>query len=174
METKQSSNGQSLRSFTQTGEQSEVQEELDSRYSLVKLSRKDIVSQWALIRQTILLSFPPGAVRNEQSVANIQTALLDGRAQAWMLTDLEGPLSIFTTVVNRDTISGTNSFFVYSMGSLREVPLEAWAIGFEKLREVCKRLGLTHVLSRTNNERLIGLLERFGVKTDVHMIELEV
>ena len=134
----------------------------------------DVANFWPLVRQTILLSFPPGVPKNEQTLANMQQALLSERAQAWALLEGQEILSILTTVVNRDSISGSNSLFIYSLGALREVPLAAWEEGVKTLRFACKLAGCTHILARTNNSRLLELLTRFNMKTDVRMIELEV
>lgn len=155
-------------------EQSVVQEELDSSYNLVKVGSLDVMNNWPVIRQTILLSFPPGVPKKEESIANLQEALLADRAQLWALRQGKRIMGFATTVVMKDTIMGCTSMFVYSMGSIRETPLAGWMEGLEALRRVAKRVGCSHILSRSNNPKVVEMLERLGAKTDVRMIELEV
>lgn len=143
-------------------------------YNLLKLRVDEISVHWGLVRQSILMSFPPGTSMNEETMANILQAAMEGRLQVWVLRDGIKPLTILTTVVTHDTISGSKTLFVYSLGALTETPLAAWEYGIKKLLEICKRVGCDRVLSRTNNQRLVKLLKRFGARADVHMLELEV
>jgi len=120
------------------------------------------------------MSFPPNVPQTEVTLANMMDSALAGRLQVWILRDGLSPLLVFTTVVTHDTISDVCTLFVYSLGALAPVPREAWHEGLSKLKEVAARAGCTHVLSRTNNSRLVQLLKSMGASTDVHMVNLEV
>ncbi len=133
-----------------------------------------ITRLWPSIKASILLSYPPELPDREDVMSNIMQALLAGRMHAWMLMEDTGEghkiFGFITTSVATDALSGAKSLYIYTAGAIQPVPLKATRYAIKKLMYIAKRIGCDSITARSDNERFIKLLERYGFNSKVRQL----
>jgi len=116
---------------------------------------------------------------DEEVLANIQTSLMDGRLQCWMLAEIKEAtkgtlLGVCTTSVVEDTFARVKFLYIYTTTMFGSVNLDVWSFCLERLRAYGRKKGCVKIVTFTSNDRMLAVIKRFGGTASSVRAEMEI
>ncbi len=144
---------------------------------LTLLLPDQIMANWKSIKESVERALRPDIKVTESLLSNIQMALLDGKAQAWILyhSDVENNTSdiraIVLTTITEDFVSGYKSLLIYSLAGdfvrdSRNGSMELWASGLRSIRKYAAKQGCESVSFYMSKKGAQFLAEKIGANVD--------
>lgn len=151
-------------------------EQVLGAYRLLRATPDQIATHWAFVRDALLCNMPFGVEPTEEVMANIQQALLAGRAVCWVLTETEKREihGVCTTVITHDSIANTRNLLLYSVWAAQPIPTRIWRYCYQVMRKYAAANGCDNLVARTNSPRVLRLVKMLGGDVEQRMIQLEV
>lgn len=144
---------------------------------VVRLDPAQVVEAWDMLKKGFLISLPVLVKASEWTLANLQSALMDGRLTAWMISEIKGNevklLGIATTVFTSDTLAGLKYMYVYSLASFGPAPDGVWRLTFETLMKYAKHMNCNYLSAYTSHPGLLALAKDLGANTDLTLVVKE-
>jgi len=148
---------------------------------LTRLTPSQASANWDRIKETIRSSLPPAIVYDESIVADVLEAVLQERAQVWVLhtqvvkegkSEIE---AIILTTVVEDWLTKSRTLLIYSLyGFFADNNQKDWAEALDGLRKYARSRGCEAITAYSDNMAAIRLAERLGGNASYRYIVLEV
>ena len=118
--------------------------------------------------ESVLAALPHDQKADSTVRANVEGALRSGKLQAWALTgyvDKDKPeqlLGFTTTLLRIDEFTRKKYLLIYSVNAYAKISLESWKVMFALVSGWAKDQGVHHIVSYTQNPRMIEVARAIG------------
>jgi hypothetical protein len=135
---------------------------------LIRLSPEQIVSIWERIRPLALENLIPKVGRSPEVVFRVIQSLLTESLQLWAgIEDREGELidriyGFLATTIDIDAITQERNLLLYSIFSIKEIPISIWIPGLAILQQYKEENHCRKIIAYTDVPEIVALTKRLG------------
>ena len=141
---------------------------------LTQITPYDLLKVWDLFRFGLIQSVPGLTNASAESMQAILVALLNQKAQGWVLQDGDEIASMVVTYVEHDKITGDKFLLCYAMYNFHPVGREGWNLLSIGLDKFARGNGCGRLVFYTHVPELKQGAEIFGFKATSTILEREV
>jgi len=146
---------------------------------LVRLLPEQASTIWHIISPMIEAALPPTSGDSSNRMNDILEAIIKNRMQCWIIKKVEGAndvkiYAVVTTVISKDVITGNSQLLIYSLYSVRPMPIDILLEGVVGLRKFARSVGCDRVVAYSSNRRVLDMAKKVGGNIDTVFIQMEV
>ena len=127
---------------------------------LIRLEPDQVSRYWDALRDGVRKGLPPTAVNDEERMANILSALLTQRAQAWVIMQDGGVVGVIVTLILVEELTQTRNLILYAFGGLDSIRRETWMGGLKDLQAYARDMKCEKIGAFTTHKGIAELLRR--------------